>query len=137
MGGHDHAKYAPSSEPDSAINNITIQQQFSGPLPAPAVLEQYDKLHPGLAERIVVMAEEEGKHRRQMESRGLDGDLKALKWFNLEIILGQVFGFVIAISTVVSGVYLAIDGKELAGSFIGTGGVIALAAVFVYGRKRK
>jgi len=34
-----------------------IEQSFSGPLPTPAILEQYDHLLPGAAERILSMAE--------------------------------------------------------------------------------
>lgn len=36
---------------------------FSGPLPSPEVLRKYDEIMPGLAERVVLMAEKEQAYR--------------------------------------------------------------------------
>jgi uncharacterized membrane protein len=40
-----------------------------GPLPSPDILAGYENVSPGLAERIVVMAEEHGKTFRTSEGR--------------------------------------------------------------------
>lgn len=47
----------------------TSVQQFSGPLPPPEVLREFDQIIPGAAERILSMAEQEGVHRRELEKR--------------------------------------------------------------------
>ncbi|MBB0245864.1 DUF2335 domain-containing protein [Streptomyces alkaliphilus] len=36
---------------------LTVEQAWAGPLPAPGVLEQYERVLPGAAERILRMAE--------------------------------------------------------------------------------
>ena len=39
----------------------------SGPLPVPSLLEEYDRIVPGGAERIFALAEEQTRHRLEME----------------------------------------------------------------------
>jgi Predicted membrane protein (DUF2335) len=48
---------------------VAFSESFAGPLPPPALLAEYEQALPGLAERIVAMAENEGNHRRAMEKR--------------------------------------------------------------------
>src|SRR5438552_14400200 len=43
--------------------------RFSGPIPSPETLSQYDKIVPGAANRIIQMAETQAEHRRQLEDR--------------------------------------------------------------------
>jgi len=58
-------------------------------------------------------------------------EILTLKTETLEIRLGQIFGFLIGITTILSGTYAAINGEEIAGSLIGTGGVIGLVTAFM------
>lgn len=45
-------------------NKVTVQGLFyQGPIPPPEVLEKYEKISPGFADRIVKMAEIEQEHR--------------------------------------------------------------------------
>ena len=71
----------------------------------------------------------------KLQEKALEGDLEAQRQTAREIRLGQVFAFSIGVITILSGAYTAIDGAELAGGLIGTGGVVALVSVFIYGRK--
>ena len=48
---------------------------------------------------------------------------------------GQIFAFLISIFAIAAGAYTAIQGSEWSGAAIGSGGVIALALVFIGGRK--
>lgn len=41
-----------------------VRATFVGPIPPPDILQGYDNILPGLADRIVSMAEAEGNHRR-------------------------------------------------------------------------
>ena len=50
--------------PAAIVHHAT---SFTGPLPRPETLREYDQVLPGLAERIVLMAEKEGDHRRSVE----------------------------------------------------------------------
>lgn len=52
----------------------TEVRHHSGPLPTPEDLARYDQLIPGAAERIIVMAENEQRHRTSMEQATLVSD---------------------------------------------------------------
>lgn len=101
---------------------------YHGPLPPPAALAEYERTLPGLADRIMVMAEGESLHRRKHESQGLLGEQNERR-------LGQVLGFVVALAVLTSATTLAINGYELAGGIVGATGIAGAAAVFVQGRK--
>jgi uncharacterized membrane protein len=42
---------------------------FSGPLPPPEVLQNYNQITPGAADRIISMAEKQSQHRQESEMR--------------------------------------------------------------------
>ena len=43
---------------------VAVSQSFSGPLPPPEVLEHYERIAPGTAERLLAMAESQSAHRQ-------------------------------------------------------------------------
>ena len=45
--------------------SFEVESYQEGPLPDPSSLGEYDQVLPGLADRIVNMAEEEAEHRRK------------------------------------------------------------------------
>lgn len=45
--------------------------RFSGPLPPPDVLKQYEEIEPGAAGRIISMAESRLSHENEMEQRAI------------------------------------------------------------------
>lgn len=120
-----------SQQTNQSKQSVTIAraQRFEGPIPSPAVLEQYDKILPGAAERIIRMAESEAEHRHRLTSRHLESEIAEARW-------GQILAFFIGVFTIGCGTYAAIQGAELAGGFIGTTGVVGLVTAFILGRKR-
>lgn len=108
---------SPSDQLPSHSNKTLSVAGFSGPIPPPSVLEGYEQIVPGSAERIIRMAEAESTHRQALENRVLLGDLKEAR-------LGQIFGFLIGIFAIGCGTYAAVNGSEIAGGFIGTAGVV-------------
>lgn len=129
------SKASPAQPP--AKNQTVIQHaSFSGPLPPPQILADYERIKPGFAERIVALAEGEAAHRRARETRALETEIEMGKTQLREIFLGQVLAFVIGMTALVGGIYLAAHGAETAGGFIGTGGVVGLVTAFIQGRKR-
>ncbi len=87
-------------------NNNSTQVQtlaFSGPIPHPGLLAKYEELQTGLAERIITMAEEQSKHRREMEARQLDANIKHLDNHDKSISKGQLFAFILGLITVLGG----------------------------------
>ncbi len=117
---------------------VALQQQvsYSGPLPPPHVLAEYDAVFSGLAETIINTMQAEGNHRREIESRALEADISMGNRQFDEARLGQIFGFLIGVVSIISGSVIAVMGAKWAGGFIGGSGVVGLVSVFIYGRKK-
>ncbi len=103
---------------------------FSGPLPPPNHLEQYERILPGAAERILKMAEDQSLHRRNLETKVIHSgvsDAKKGLWFGLIMGLSG-FGLV---------GYCASLGLQLLAGIIAALDLGSLVGVFVYGSKQK
>ncbi len=114
----------------TTVRAITHSQSFSGPLPPPQVLQQYNDAHPGLADRIVTMAENEQTHRHGIENTALTGSINAEK-------RGQNYALAICTLVVLASFGLIWQGHEVSGSILAGGTLSALAYVFITGRKGK
>jgi uncharacterized membrane protein len=101
------------------------------------ILEGYENVVPGAAERLIAMVEKEQSFRHKMEKSLLDAQIKDARQDRAEARLGQIFALVIGLTTVVTGGVTAVRGAQLAGGFIGSAGVASLVTVFVAGRKNK
>lgn len=114
------------------------QTTFHGPIPPPDALERYNKVIPGAAERILVMAESETAHRHSQENQAIQSNIAAQQK-QLEIAefqskavfnsdrIGQFFGLLVSLSCVAGVVWLAFndhDGAAIALSAIPTAAVI-------------
>jgi len=123
----------PVSQPTKSVENLRqivrheiSSQTFRGPLPPPEILVQYNDAVPDGAERIIVMAETQAKHRMALESRVVDADIKRANW-------GLAAGFVVAIAGLVASCLMVVGGHEVAGLVLGSLDLVSLVAVFVYG----
>ena len=108
---------------------IQTESSFSGPLPPPELFDQYDKVLPGAAERILKMTESEQEHRHSLVGAVLKGD----RHYRL---LGMTFAFLILLGAIGGSVYLISIDKDLMGSLIF---IIALAGIvrqFIQGQSR-
>lgn len=111
-------------------NNRIVRERttvmFSGPLPSPEIIESYERILPGAAERIFKMAEEQSRHRREIESGVIRSDIRNSH-------LGLIFGFIIGLAFLSSSVLMVYFGQAVVGSVLGLGTIIGLVGVFVYG----
>ncbi len=131
-----HSLIAP--EQDSKDSSSTVHLAgFSSPLPPPTILEQYERVHSGAIEWILKTTSEETAHRRKLEEKALEAEIESMRSRSLEVKRGQIFGFCIGLFTIAVGAYTAMSGAELAGGFIGTGGVVALVSVFLFSKQAK
>lgn len=80
-------------------------------LPDPTVLESYDYVVEGAAEQILRMFEAEQRHRHEWEKN-------ALKAYSVSSVLGQVLGFVIAISVFGSAAIIGLYGDSAIAAFV-------------------
>lgn len=122
---------------DSNQNNQQAKAQYlaefhthSGPLPSPAVLNQYDQIVPGAAERIISMAEEQMRHRHSLEKKAIESEIADSR-------LGLHYGLIIGLASVIGGAICIIFGHEIGGSIIGGAGLSGLVGVFVYGTNQR
>jgi uncharacterized membrane protein len=118
------------SKPDMQGMMVVQAAQFSGPLPPPALLEHYDAIHPGAADRIIRMAEEQGAHRREMEKLTVKADILGQRW-------GLVLGFVLAMTIVIGGIWLISKGMAVSGLVAIIGAIAGPVGVFVYGKHQQ
>lgn len=95
----------------------------NNPLPHPEILEGYDYVIEGSAERILTMFEREQKHRHAWEER-------ALRIHGLSTVLGQLLGFLIAVSVFGAAVVIGLYGDTNTAAFIW---VFGLAIVVMAG----
>lgn len=65
-------KSARKSKTGGAVQAQHRMEQFSGPVPHPELLRKYDELMPGLAERLVQMAERSLEAEVNLQARALD-----------------------------------------------------------------
>jgi uncharacterized membrane protein len=97
--------------------------EFSGPLPPPSYLREYEIIIAGAADRIISMAEAEQKHRHRWERSALSNTT-----------IGLWFGFLIALSLVGGGVYSVYAGLPyVAGGFL-TAGAIGMVPALIRGK---
>ena len=109
-------------------NVSMVSQEFSGPLPPPTVLNEYNRVVPNAAERIIAMAEKEQEHRIKAEQTLIEGEIKQAK-------RGQIMGFIIAMLLTATAIYLAIIGLTSLSAIIFSVTLIGVATIFVLNKK--
>lgn len=73
------------------------------------------------------MAERQSTHRQSLESSVVRSNILSER-------LGMIFGFVICVVAISGGIYAVIDGKSASGIAAIVTPLVALVAVFVYGK---
>lgn len=132
------AQQTPSAPAESKTKVVAVELQFSEPLPPPELLAAYERILPGAADRILRMAEEEGRHRRSLENRAVDADIEAMRRQFTEARLGQIFAFLIAVMFIASGTYLVtVKDNTAVGLLFGAVGLGGLVSTFIWGRSKR
>lgn len=113
-----------------SISSITIQQtssQYSGPIPSPEMLDAYNTIMPDGANRIMRMAEEQSRHRMDLEKQTIASQNKQGE-------RGQIFALVSVICLILAGVGVCIlDYPTVGGTIFGTT-ILGIGAVFAFGK---
>ncbi|HEY6991144.1 MAG TPA: DUF2335 domain-containing protein [Bryobacteraceae bacterium] len=116
------------------ISQVVQQASFSGPLPPPAILKQYNDIVPGAAERILSAAELEGDHRRRLELLVLEHNGKILRYTARDILLGQIFAFILSLGFLVLAADCIYTGYPWAGAILSAIGFGGIVSTFIFGR---
>jgi uncharacterized membrane protein len=102
---------------------------ISGPLPPPQVLERYEQICPGSAERFLTMAEEQSAHRRTIEKAVIASNVARERD-------GQRFALAIALVFCTAGTILVLNGHD-SGAWVMIGSIAGLVSTFLYGSRRR
>lgn len=93
---------------------------FSGPLPDPETLKKYEEAMPGTVDRIIKMAEEQAKHRQEIEKAEVNTESR-------DSMLGILSALFMGLGILVAGTLIAIFAKNPAAAWIG--GFLDLAGI--------
>jgi len=112
-----------------AIYTVAYRESFSGPIPPPKLLAQYNDVVNNGAERIMTMAENQSKHRIGLENHAIKEELRQSR-------NGQWFGFILGLIGMGLAAWLAIEGHDTVAGIFGTTTIVGLVTVFVIGRRK-
>jgi uncharacterized membrane protein len=121
-------------QPGGGTKTIGIMERtttsFVGPLPSPEILQGFENVVPGAAERIIVMAEKEQDTRLRIEKRILAVNI-------VMVILGIVSGLValLVISFLIK--YSMDKGYPNVASILASTSLLGVVGIFVWFRKKK
>ena len=117
-----------SASPDiGTLVRLAVQETVTihaGPLPPPEILREYDQALPGLADRIVSMAEGQANHRQHL-------DVREQRSVNRLQTVGQASGVAMVLAALVL-VFLEKPGAPM----VAITAIAALAGVFVFSKYR-
>ena len=128
------------------INNNNKHQiieqriEYSGLIPPPNMMEQYERICPGAADRIIKMAENQLAHTQQLESKEHDSIVGCRdKALHSEIKLnafGQILGFIIIALCIIGGFVLVLNDKAVGGYTTIITSVLAVIGSILYRNKK-
>ncbi|MGE3409025.1 MAG: DUF2335 domain-containing protein [Pirellulales bacterium] len=114
------------------IREIAISHQ--GPIPHPATLAEYDKVVPGLANRIALRPEKEQEFRHEIARYQIETWRRDLRHTAIRGYIGQAFGFLIAMTAVGGGIYLLANDKSTQGIASIISALAFLTVTFIGGK---
>jgi len=131
------SKVSKPPRPAQTVQKVSLAQSqtslFIGPLPAPDVLERYEQASPGLAERILLMAEREQQERLANNKAIIEAQHRAARAANHNIVRGQVFALSSVLLVCCLCGYFAWLGNVEAASSAAKWIIVSLAGVFISG----
>lgn len=100
------------------------------PLPPAQILEAYEALSPGSADRILRMFEQQAMHRMAIERMRLERDARRAD-------RGLISGTAVALAVLVAAVYCASIDQPWVAGVLGGLDIVTLAGIFIYGTERR
>lgn len=97
---------------------------YSGPIPPPQALREFEEVCPGLADRIVRMAE-----------KTQDANIRDIDNRHKETTIGQISGLVASLSMAVVAIVALLKNFPSVAGIVCSTTIVALATVFLVGKK--
>jgi uncharacterized membrane protein len=111
-------------------STLVQAQHYEGPIPPPEMLEKYNQIVSGAADRILKMAEEQASHRQYLEKQVIKSDIR-----------NSVFGIISALIISLATLFIAFSAiklnQQFAGAIISTLGISGLVTTFIYGTQSR
>lgn len=124
----DELETLPKEDKARAILSIT-RSSYRGPIPPPELLEGYENILPGSADRIIAMTERQQNHRMDLEATVVTSNAKDAR-------LGVIFAFILGLLVIGGGIAIILMDKGVAlGSAFSFVGLATLLSTFVYGTR--
>lgn len=125
-----------TSQPDDVQEEVAQElltggyrsMTYSGPIPHPQLLREFNDVIPDGANRIMIMAEKQSEHRRNLEEKIVNAN-------NRDSLLGIIFALVIALVIIGSGTFLLFNDKEVSGMGLLLSGIGTFITVFIVGKR--
>lgn len=114
----------------TAVAQFRKTELYAGPLPHPETLAKFEQILPGSADRIIKQAEAQTHHRIDMEKKVVAADI-------IKSYMGLTFGFIIGLTGILGGIYLATLGFDVYGPLLSGGSLVSLVLAFIYGTKSR
>lgn len=99
-------------------------------MPSPFLLQAYEGVLPGSADRIMDRLERQSIHRQQLETQRLEADIAREK-------RGQIFAFLISLAALGFSFALIYMGKNIPGTLLFISTFASLVGVFVFAKVRQ
>lgn len=109
--------------------SVTHQEYFSGPLPPPELLANYEHASPGAASRIIAMAEDQTKHRHELEKAITQANIKNER-------TGMHFAFLLTLILMAIGGTLIYNDREIIGLLSVFAPVLFHAGNYIYTKRQ-
>ena len=111
-----------------AQKTLEILEQYSWPIPHPSYMAQYETICPWSADRILTMAEGQWDHRKDIEKKVIDANIKESK-------IWQIFAFIMFMTLIVGWIILIILDKNWQWFLVTWAGILTAVLAYIYGKK--
>lgn len=124
-----------SAETAKAVKRVVVEAiegEFSGPLPPPSIIRGYNEVVPGAADRIIKMAEEQARHRQEMERKMVEAESR-------DSLLGILFAFTLGLGCIIAAIIMVIlvpqSAGVICGAILGATGIGSIVSSFIRSAK--
>ena len=117
-----------NEEVKQVVSQVIAEMEFRGPIPPPNIINGYEQILPGAADRILSMAEQQSAHRQELEKKMIKSEAR-------DSLLGVIFAFMLGLGCLVGGAIIVINVPEsagaISGALLGATGIGSLTASFL------
>lgn len=95
------------------VVSLVSEERFSGPIPHPRHMREYEEICPGSADRLIAMAEVSITHAQDLQRSALDGDISDVR-------AGRLYGLIALVALIIAATFaMYTDHEVVAGLFLG------------------